>query len=179
MPVLLRRLLPIFFLILLLPACAPRVTAIPTGTVPATYTPTPPPTIAMTPPPTHTPTPPPTVQPTTPPPSVVAITQTPGLVVSGYVLLQDGTGLAGVTICRNFASYNGTVVATTDADGFFRSDFAFVPGDEMVGVWPLAPGYTFDPPSYSWRHYFGLEERPLDFVASPGSTTATPPAPCS
>ncbi len=109
------------------------------------------------------------------------LTQTPGLLISGYVKLQDGTGLPGVTICRNFASYNGVVVATTDASGFFKSDFAYIPGDEMIGVWPLAPGYTFDPPSYSWRHYYGPEERPLDFVAIPATsvaTTATPPAPC-
>ncbi len=134
--------------------------------------------IVTTPLPTVTPTPPPIVVTTAPPTTAVPVTQTPGIVLSGYVKLQDGTGLAGVTICRNFASYNGVVIATTDAEGFFRSDFAFVPGDEMIGVWPLAPGYTFDPPSYRWRHYFGLEERPLDFVASPGSTTATPPAPC-
>ncbi len=115
------------------------------------------------------------------PTPTVPLTQTPGLMISGYVKLQDGAGLAGVTICRNFASYNGVVVATTDASGFFASGFAYIPGDEMVGVWALAPGYTFDPPSYSWRHYYGPEERPLDFVAMPagtGTPTVTPPVPC-
>jgi hypothetical protein len=98
--------------------------------------------------------------------------------VSGYVVLPDGSGLAGVKICRNFASYNGVVIATTDPTGFFRSDFVFIPGEEVVNVWAQAPAYTFDPPFYSWHHYYGLEERPLDFMASPGETTATPPAPC-
>ena len=166
-----------------LPACGTPSSAIPTTTTLApTKTFTPSPTETET--PTHPPTATPTIPPTTPAPVVttppaVPLTQTPGLLISGYVKLQDGTGLAGVQICRSYASYNGTVVATTDANGFFQSDFAYIPGDEMIGVWPVAPGYAFDPPSYDWRHYYGPEERPLDFMAFPGTTTATPPAPCS
>ncbi len=170
----LRRGLPLLILLMLvIAACTPHATAEPSPTpLPPTVTPVPP-TFTPTPPPTETPTA--TASPSPTPP----LTQTPGLLISGYVKLQDGTGLAGVKICRNFASYNGVVVATTDASGFFQSDFAYIPGDEMIGVWALDPGYTFDPPSYSWRHYYGPEERPLDFVAMPaGTTTATPPAPC-
>lgn len=138
-----------------------------------------PPTVTPV-PPTDTPTPSPSSTPTqtASPTPTVPLTPTPGLIISGYVKLPDGSGLAGVKICRNFASYNGVVVATTDATGFYQSSFVYIPGDEMVSVWALAPGYTFDPPSYSWRHYFGPEARPLDFMASPGSATATPPAPC-
>ena len=182
---------PVFSMLLLpllLSACAPQLAATATSPAPVVGTVTTmvqPPTVTAV-PPTETPTPSSTIPPTTtalvvattPPASSVPLTPTPGIIVSGYVKLQDGTGLAGVTICRSFASYNGVVVATTDANGFFQSDFAYVPGDEMIGVWPVAPGYTFDPPFYRWRHYYGPEERPLDFVASPGSTTATPPAPC-
>ncbi len=183
-------LVPLALALLLLSACTPQQAVTQTASAASpTDTPTAPlPTDTPTPvPPTDTPTPPPTDTPTpTPAPAIattpasVPLTETPGLMISGYVKLQDGTGLAGVTICRNYASYNGTVVATTDANGFFQSQYAFIPGDEMVGVWALAPGYTFDPPSYRWRHYYGPEERPLDFMASPlsGTETPTPPAPC-
>lgn len=119
-------------------------------------------------------TPPPSLPPTLESP----LSPTPGLIVRGRVHLQNGSGLAGVTICRNFASYPGTVVATTDADGTFQSDFAFIPGDEMVGVWPLGAGYNFQPDSYRWRHYFGPEDRTLDFVASPTTATSVPPVSC-
>ncbi len=106
-------------------------------------------------------------------------TPTPGIVLHGQVILADGSGLANVSICRSYASYPGTVVATTDRDGSFQAGFAFIPGDEMIAVWPLASGYTFDPPTYRWRHYYGLENRSLDFRAIPSPATAAPPAPCS
>ncbi len=107
------------------------------------------------------------------------LTPTPGILLRGRVLLGDGSGLANVSICRNFASYPGTVIATTDQAGNYQAAFAFIPGDEMVGVWANAAGYTFDPPAFRWRHYFGLEDRSLDFRATPASSTAVPPAPCS
>ena len=176
--------LPAF--LILLAACAPQpvepasptpapvtVTAPPSATPSATATssPTPPPTLVP-------PTVPPPVVVTTPPTAVVDVTATPGIVVRGHVTLPDGAGVAGISICRNFASYNGVVVATTDPNGYFQSDFAFIPGDEMIGVWPLGSGYTFDPPSYRWRHYYGPEDRNLDFIASSSAATAVPPAPC-
>ncbi len=107
------------------------------------------------------------------------LTPTPGIVLHGRVVLADGSGLANVSICRSYASYPGTVVAATDHDGSFQAAFAFIPGDEMIGVWPLAAGYTFDPPVYRWRHYYGLEDRSLEFRAVPSPATASPPAPCS
>src|SRR5512138_2707622 len=107
---------------------------------------------------------------TEPPPSQ------PGLVIRGHVRLADGSGLANVNICRNYASYPGMIVAKTDADGYFESQFAAIPGDEMVGVWPVASEYSFQPGNFRWRHYYGHEDRSLEFVASPGN--APPPAPC-
>jgi hypothetical protein len=83
-----------------------------------------------------------------------------------------------VKICRSYAIYNGDVVATTNPDGYFESPFAYIPGDEMVHVWALADGYTFDPPFYYWRHYAYVEIRTADFVASPGPTASAPPYPC-
>ncbi len=106
-------------------------------------------------------------------------TSLPGLVIRGHVRRSDGSGLANVSICRNFASYAGTLVATTDEDGYFQADFVAIPGDEMVGVWAALAGYTFEPKYHRWRHYYGFEDQTLDFVAVPTSATEVPPAPCS
>jgi Ig-like domain-containing protein len=108
--------------------------------------------------------------------SKAAVTPTPGLIVRGYVRLPNGSGLSGVTIYRSYAAYDGVIVATTDANGYFQSDFAFIPGDEQVRVWPSAAGYAFDPESVYWRHYYGPEDRTFNFVATPaaGTTTSTP-----
>jgi hypothetical protein len=101
---------------------------------------------------------------------------TPGLIVQGHVWLdrEGGAGLAGVDIYRSYAAYPGTVVATTNADGFYRSDFYYIPGDEMVTVWAGLGGYSFEPALYYWRHYYGYEERTLDFVASEPYTCYLP-----
>lgn len=104
---------------------------------------------------------------------------TPGLVIHGRVRLSDGTGLANVTICRNFASYSGAAIAVTDQTGYYEATFVGIPGDEMIGAWALLPGYAFEPQIVRWRHYHGYEERTLDFVASPSSATYVPPGPCS
>jgi hypothetical protein len=95
--------------------------------------------------------------------------------VKGYVRLEDGSGLAGVEIYRAFSAYPGNPVATTDKDGYYESDFVYIPGDEMVRVWAELEGYTFEPASatdwsneeYSWRHYYGREKATLDFIAKP------------
>ncbi len=108
-----------------------------------------------------------------------ALPSTPGLVIRGRVRLSDGTGLANVVICRNFASYPGSVAARTDSSGNFNSAFVAIPGDEMIGVWPLLAGYTFEPKLVSWRHYYGYEEKMLDFVAVPTLATDIPPTACS
>jgi hypothetical protein len=110
------------------------------------------------------------VAPTTPPTeqSVTqdnsAIEET-GLVLLGAVTL-DGSPLEGVKIYRSFASYEGEVVAVTGKDGTYRSEFMFIPGDEMVTVWAELEGYTFTPENVYWRHYYGYEERTVDFIAS-------------
>ena len=77
----------------------------------------------------------------------------------------DGKGLADVSIYRSYASYPGELIATTDADGYFQSEFMGIPGDEMISVWAELQNYIFDPPNYRWRHYYGYEEPTLDFVA--------------
>jgi hypothetical protein len=92
-----------------------------------------------------------------------------GLVVQGHVRLdaEGGAGLADVPIYRRYSAYPGVVIATTDRDGAYQSDFAPIPGDEMVTVWAELEGYTFEPEEYYWRHYYGRESRTLNFVAVP------------
>jgi hypothetical protein len=92
-----------------------------------------------------------------------------GLVVHGHVWLdaEGGTGLTDVVIYGRYSAYPGVVIATTDQDGHYQSDFAPIPGDEMVSVWAELEGYTFEPEEYYWRHYYGSESRTLDFVAVP------------
>lgn len=113
------------------------------------------------------------------PTSIEASTSTPGLVIRGHVRLSDGTGLPNVIICRNFASYPGTAVARTDQTGNYQATFVAIPGDEMVGVWALLSGYTFEPQAVRWRHYHGFEGQTLDFLGIPSSATDVPPVPCS
>jgi hypothetical protein len=108
------------------------------------------------------PTTPPTEQPVTQDNSAIEET---GLVLLGAVTI-DGRPLEGVKIYRSFASYEGEVVAVTGKDGTYRSEFMFIPGDEMVTVWAELEGHTFTPENVNWRHYFGYEERTLDFVGA-------------
>jgi hypothetical protein len=105
---------------------------------------------------------PPTQQPVT---QNVSPTGETGLLVKGTVTL-DGHPLEGVKIYRSFASYEGEVVAVTGKDGTYRSEFMFIPGDEMVTVWAELEGYAFTPEYEYWRHYHSYEERTLDFTAS-------------
>jgi len=91
-------------------------------------------------------------------------TPSPGLVVRGRVTL-GGQPLAGVKIYRSYASYEGVLIATSGRDGTYRSEFMPIPGDEMVTVWAELEGYTFKPDKEYWRHYYGYEERRVDFVA--------------
>jgi hypothetical protein len=91
-------------------------------------------------------------------------TPAPGLILQGRVT-HEGDGLKGVKIYRSYASYGGELVATTDADGYYQSEYMFIPGDEMVTVWAELDGYVFEPEREYWRHYYGLEQRTLDFTA--------------
>lgn len=95
-----------------------------------------------------------------------------GLSIHGRVT-KDGIGLPNVNIYRTFASYPGQVVATTDANGYYQSDFWYIPGDEMVTVWAVQEGYVFNPPTYYWRHYHSREDATLNFTAS-SAVTFTP-----
>ncbi len=177
----------LLIVILFLAACVPQVPTTLPPTVPPVATTAPanlpatiPPVVTTAPanPPVTIP-PVVTTAPANPPVTLApGVSPTPGLVLRGHVRLADGSGVPGVTICRSYASYSGEVVATTDASGYYESAFAFIPGDEMVSVWALAPGYTFNPPYDYWRHYFGLEDHSLDFVAAPASATAVPPNSC-
>ncbi|NIS79556.1 MAG: hypothetical protein GTO14_04965 [Anaerolineales bacterium] len=108
--------------------------------------------------PVFTPPPPPAPTPTP--------TPTPGLVVRGHVRLGNGTGVSGVAICRSFASYPGVHVATTDSTGYYETNFAYIPGDEMITVWAYHQEYVFDPEYHYWRHYFGFEDATRDFTAA-------------
>lgn len=92
-------------------------------------------------------------------------TSTPGLVLYGKVIDQKGFGVADVLIYRNYSSYPGEVIATTDANGYYASDFYQVPGDEMVGVWAEKAGLVFEPEYYRWRHYYGYERKECNFLA--------------
>ena len=97
------------------------------------------------------------------------VARDPGLIIQGHVWLgeDEGVGLAGVNIYRSYASYSGELVATTDQDGYYQSDFTSLPGDEMVTVWAELDGYVLLPEQHSWRHYYGYESRTLDFIAAP------------
>jgi hypothetical protein len=90
---------------------------------------------------------------------------TPGLVVYGVVRGINGSGVGGVEIYRSYASYPGVVIATTEANGDFQSDFYGIPGDEMVSVWAEGLGYEYEPEQYYWRHYYGYEEKDCSFFA--------------
>jgi hypothetical protein len=110
----------------------------------------------------------------TPAPLPTSLTHTKqaGLVLRGRVYLADGTPLEGVSILRAFAGYPGTVVAQSNADGYFESPFQPIPGDENTTVWAEKAGYTFtasDPSckegKCNWRHYYGFEDKILYFIA--------------
>lgn len=88
----------------------------------------------------------------------------PGLVVRGRVTL-NGVGLAGVKIYKRFNAYPRDLIATTDENGYYESAFIPIPGDEMTSVEAEFAGYTFDPPYYYWRHYYGYEITTRDFTA--------------
>lgn len=156
-------------LIVALSACA-----LPASEATATsLPPSPTATVVRTPAPVASPTPP------------TAITRTPdtsgptasqlGLYVDGYVRLPDGKPLANVSVYLAFASYKGNVIAKTNQDGYYKSDFIYIPGDEMVRVWAELDKYKFEPDgkvtwadgNYYWRHYYGLENSTLSFIARP------------
>lgn len=101
----------------------------------------------------------------TPTPEPTSSENMPGLIVRGQVTI-NGVGLANVKIYKRFSAYPHDLIATTDEDGYYESDFINIPGDEMVSIEAELTGYTFDPPYYYWRHYHGYEATTCDFAAS-------------
>jgi len=118
-------------------------------------TPTSSPTTSPAPDPTLTPSPKPSPTPS----------DNPGLVVRGQVT-YNGAGLAGVEIYRRFSAYPAVLIAVTDEDGYYESEFINIPGDEMVSIEAGMAGYTFDPPYHYWRHYHGYEITNCNFTAT-------------
>ena len=89
----------------------------------------------------------------------------PGLVVHGQVTF-NGVGLPGVKIYKRFNAYSPDLIATTDENGYYQSEFIPIPGDEMVSVQAELAGYTFSPEYFYWRHYHGYENTACDFMAT-------------
>jgi len=108
------------------------------------------------------------------PPALTLTPTTTDLNLQGTVRL-NGVGLAGIRIYRRYAGYPGVLVATSGADGQYKADFMSIPGDETITIWAELAGYTFDPANYMWRHYYGLENRILDFTAVPSPPSPPPP----
>ena len=100
------------------------------------------------------------------PETMPTFTPSPGLLVRGRVTAND-VGLEGVKIYRRFSAYPPELIAITDENGYYESAFINIPGDEMVSVEVELAGYSFDPPHYPWRHYYGYEEATCDFAAIP------------
>jgi len=97
----------------------------------------------------------------------------PGLYLKGTVR-RNGVGVAGVKIYRGYASLSGVVVATTGSDGTYQAAFAPIPGDETITVRAELAGYSFEPAQVSWRHYYGIETKTVDFIAAPGTPAPFP-----
>lgn len=92
-------------------------------------------------------------------------TPSPGLLVRGRVSAND-IGLEGVKIYRRFSAYPRELIAITDENGNYESNLIYIPGDEMVSIEAELEGYSFDPPYYYWRHYYGYEESTCDFAVT-------------
>jgi hypothetical protein len=169
--------------------CGPApVPPTPTFTLTSTFTPLPEPTSTPTPMASATPTEKPS---STPEPEFTPTpTYTPqplsGLAIFGSVQVDDTAadgdmgGLAGVNIHLGFASYPGNIVAVTDEEGRYRSEFIQIPVDETIRVWGSRDGYEFQPEMETWRFYAGYyQERQIDFIAYPEIGTVTPITPTS
>ena len=91
----------------------------------------------------------------------------PGLMIYGTVKDQNSAGVENVAIYRSYSSYPGIVIATTDANGYYESDFYQIPGDEMVTIWAEKQGISFQPENYHWRHYYGYERAECNFLVQP------------
>jgi len=92
-------------------------------------------------------------------------TPTSPVYVSGHVRLEDGTGLAGVTITFAYSNYRLDPVATTDADGFYCYSTNTLGHQETITIAPEKSGYTFSPKRYSYISSTWGSPTTIDFVA--------------
>jgi len=166
------------------PTSLPTEEPSPTPKLESTPTPTP------TPNPTSTPSDTPTVEPSLTPTPIFTPTHTStpdqrsGLIIFGNVQVEDSElgsserGLGGAEIHLAFASYAGKVVAVSDEDGNYRSDFIQIPIDETIRVWAEKKDYQFEPEMEVWRFYAGyVQERQINFLAYLDAETVTPITP--
>jgi hypothetical protein len=101
-------------------------------------------------------------------PAIAAGYGTDFLYVDGYVRIgsADGLGLAEVKIYRSIASYEGQVVATTNAEGYYWAQPLDTQGhQETLSMWAEMPGYSFDPDVSYWIYYGYGGKVTLNFVA--------------
>ena len=87
------------------------------------------------------------------------------MVVRGQVTF-NGVALPGVKIYKRFNAYPRDLIAITDENGYYESEFIGVAGDEMISIEAELDGYTFDPPYHYWRHYHGYETTTRNFTAT-------------
>ena len=88
--------------------------------------------------------------------------------ISGHVREGDssGPGLEGVDIYMAVAVYEGRVVATTDADGYYKIPSLNTQGhQETIRVWAEKGGYVLEPDMHIWVYYGDSSTVTRDFVA--------------
>ena len=95
------------------------------------------------------------------------------LQVRGYVRLSNGDGVEGVSIYRAVGIGAGSVVSTTDANGYYSIPALDTSGEaKTIRLWADLAGYAFAPTEYSWTYDGGSSTVQRDFTA----TLTTPPA---
>jgi hypothetical protein len=112
-----------------------------------------------------------------PPPGPSA---TPFVNMWGWVHEENGPGVPGVRIVlRSGSSDAFQVVATTDADGYYKN-YVVLPEGLTIRVWAEKVGYVFSPAFYEWPYYGERYDRQMDFIAQARTLTPTrtrPPKP--
>jgi len=146
---------------LALDALSPAATAEPTSAPAATSTATASPTSTVT--TSQTPTP-------TEPPSRVK--------VNGYVREGSGSGPGLSDVSISFCVQLNCDAYHTDTQGYYETR-VYELHSETCSVTPWKPGYSFEPPGFSWWHYGhpGDDFQSVSFVAVTVTPPATPPTP--
>jgi hypothetical protein len=102
--------------------------------------------------------------------------QSPGRIVSGYVRRggPQGEGLPGVKIYRGSLmqlranpEYIPTPIAVTDEEGFYRADLGALKPHDRVWIFPVKPGFRFQPPFHRIPAGPIAVDRTYDFIAMP------------